>query len=113
MGQNQEFVFWTKRLMDLASLLKKNFVLVPVVASVLVGTFTGVRYVVNLTDTINTNHQEIVDLKRDLKVAKDKITDQNTRLTSAESTWQMAENLYRQLADQVREHSYDIKDLNR
>ena len=53
----------------------------------LVGTFTGVRYVVNLTDTINTNHQEIVDLKRDLKVAEDKIVDQNTRLTSAESTW--------------------------
>jgi len=25
----------------------------------------------------------------------------------------MAENLYRQLADQVREHAYDIKDLNR
>ena len=84
-----------------------------VVASVLVGTFTGVRYIVNLTDTINTNQQEIVDLKRDLKVAEDKIVDQNTRLTSAESTWQMAENLYRQLADQVREHDYDIKDLNR
>jgi len=99
--------------MDLASLLKKNFVLVPVVASVLIGTFTGVKYVVNLTDTINANQSEIVDLKRDLKVAQDKITDQNTRLTSAESTWQMAENLYRQLADQVREHSYDIKDLNR
>ena len=53
--------------MNLADLLKKNFVLVPVVASVLVGTFTGVRYIVNLTDTINTNQQEIVDLKRDLK----------------------------------------------
>ena len=65
------------------------------------------------TDTINSNQQEIIDLKRDLKVAEDKITDQNTRLTSAESTWQMAENLYRQLADQVREHDYDIKDLNR
>ena len=65
------------------------------------------------TDTINSNQQEIVDLKRDLKVAEDKIVDQNTRLTSAESTWQMAENLYRQLADQVREHDYDIKDLNR
>ena len=85
--------------MNLADLLKKNIVMVPVVASVLVGTFTGVRYIVNLTDTINSNHQEIVD--------------QNTRLTSAESTWQMAENLYRQLADQVREHDYDIKDLNR
>jgi len=99
--------------MNIAELFKKNFILVTVIASVLVGTFTGVRYIVNLTDTINDNQTQIINLKRDLKVAEDKITDQNTRLTSAESTWQMAENLYRQLADQVREHSYDIKDLNR
>ena len=99
--------------MNIADLLKKNFILVPVIASVLVGTFTGVRYIVNLTDTINDNQTQIVNLQRDLKVAQEKITDQNTRLTSAESTWQMAENLYRQLADQVREHDYDIKDLNR
>ena len=99
--------------MSIAELFKKNFILVPVIASVLVGTFTGVRYIVNLTDTINNNQTEIVNLQRDLKVAQEKITDQNTRLTSAESTWQMAENLYRQLADEVREHSYDIKDLNR
>ena len=87
--------------------------MVPVVASLLVGTFTGVRYIVNLTDTINSNQQKIVDLTRDLKQAQKNITDQNTRLSSAEATWQMAENLYRQLADQVREHDYDIKDLNR
>ena len=99
--------------MNIAELFKTNFILVPVIASVLVGTFTGVRYIVNLTDTINDNQTQIVNLQRDLKVAQEKITDQNTRLTSAESTWQMAENLYRQLADQVREHSYDIKDLNR
>jgi chromosome segregation ATPase len=99
--------------MNIADLLKKNFVLIPVIASVLFGTFTGVKYIVNLTDTINSNQTQIVNLQRDLKVAQEKITDQNTRLTSAESTWQMAENLYRQLADQVREHSYDIKDLNR
>jgi len=99
--------------MNLADLLKKNIVMVPVVASVLVGTFTGVRYIVNLTDTINSNQQDIINLTRDLNTAQEKITDQNTRLTSAESTWQMAENLYRQLADQVREHDYDIKDLNR
>ena len=98
--------------MNIAELFKKNFILVPVIASVLVGTFTGVRYIVNLTDTINDNQNQIVNLQRDLK-AQEKLTDQNTRLTSAESTWQMAENLYRQLADQVREHSYDIKDLNR
>ena len=99
--------------MNIAELFKKNFVLVPVIASVLFGTFTGVKYIVNLTDTINDNQNRIVNLQRDLNAAEEKITDQNTRLTSAESTWQMAENLYRQLADQVREHSYDIKDLNR
>ena len=59
---------------------------------------------------IQAGHKAVEEL---IKVAQEKITDQNTRLTSAESTWQMAENLYRQLADQVREHSYDIKDLNR
>jgi len=99
--------------MNIAELFKKNFVLVPVIASVLFGTFTGVKYIVNLTDTINDNQSRIVNLQRDLTTAQEKLTDQNTRLTSAESTWQMAENLYRQLADQVREHSYDIKDLNR
>jgi septal ring factor EnvC (AmiA/AmiB activator) len=99
--------------MNLADLLKKNIVMVPVVASVLVGTFTGVRYIVNLTDTINSNQQEIVNLRRDLDVAQKEAVDINTRLSSAEATWQMAENLYRQLADQVREHDYDIKDLNR
>jgi|TARA_R100001129_G_scaffold137543_1_gene98826 peptidoglycan hydrolase CwlO-like protein len=99
--------------MNLVDLLKKNIVMVPVVASVLVGTFTGVRYVVNLTDSINGSEQEIVNLQRDLTVAEEKIAEMNTRLSSAEATWQMAENLYRQLADQVREHDYDIKDLSR
>ena len=99
--------------MNIADLLKKNFVLIPVIASVLFGTFTGVRYVVNLTDTINASEVHIVNLERDLTMAQDKIAEMNTRLSSAEATWQMAENLYRTLADQVREHSYDIKDLNR
>jgi len=107
--------------MNIAELFKKNFVLIPVIASVLFGTFTGVKYVINLTDTINGNKTaitkilaiEVVDLRRDLKIEQDKTADLKIRLSSAEATWQMAENLYRTLADQVREHSYDIKDLNR
>ena len=98
--------------MNIAELFKKNFVLIPVIASVLFGTFTGVKYIVNLTDTINASEVHIVNLERDLTMAQDKIAEMNTRLSSAEATWQMAENLYRTLADQVREHSYDIKDLN-
>jgi hypothetical protein len=69
--------------MNLVDLLKKNIVMVPVVASVLVGTFTGVKYIV---------------------IAK---------LERAEGTWEMAENLYEVLADKVRQMEYDIKDLNR
>ena len=99
--------------MNLVDLLKENIVMVPVVASLVVGTFTGVRYVVNLTDSINSSEQQIINLERDLKQAQKNIAEINTRLSSAEATWQMAENLYRQLADQVRENSYDIKDLNR
>ena len=99
--------------MNLAEIFKKNFIFIPVVASIVVGGFTSVKYVLNLTQTINASELHIVNLERDLTVAQDKITEMNTRLASAEATWQMAENLYRTLADQVREHSYDIKDLNR
>jgi chromosome segregation ATPase len=99
--------------MNIAELFKKNFILVPVIASVMVGTFTGVKYVVNLTDTINASEQQIVNIKRDLSVSKDQINDLKTRLSAAEATWTMAENLYEVLADKVREHDYDIKDLNR
>ena len=99
--------------MNIADLFKKNFIFIPVVASIVVGGFTSVKYVLNLTTTINQSELQIVNLERDLKVAEEKITEMNTRLSSAEATWQMAENLYRTLADQVREHDYDIKDLNR
>ena len=99
--------------MNLVDLLKKNIVMVPIVASLVVGTFTGVRYIVNLTDTINSNEQRLTNIERDLSQLSKNINNMNTRLSSAEATWQMAENLYRQLADQVREHDYDIKDLNR
>jgi len=99
--------------MNFADLLKKNFIFIPVVASIVVWGFTTVKYVLNLTTTINESKVTIIKLESELKIAQKELTDMNTRLTSAESTWQMAENLYRQLADQVREHSYDIKDLNR
>jgi len=45
--------------MNLVDLLKKNIVMVPVVASVIVGTFTGVRYIVSITETINQNQAAI------------------------------------------------------
>jgi hypothetical protein len=45
--------------MNIAELLKKNVVMVPGVASLIVGTFTGVKYIVSLTETINKNRDQI------------------------------------------------------
>ena len=54
--------------MSIADLLKKNFVLVPVIASILVGTFTGVKYIVSITETINKNQAAITIInEKDLK----------------------------------------------
>ena len=95
--------------------------MIPVVASVLVGTFTGVKYVVNLTDTINANQAEIQELKtmdvenirRDMKVLTDNVNTIIAKLERAEGTWEMAENLYELLANRVNDLEWDIKDLNR
>ena len=92
---------------------KKNIVIVPVIAAIIAGTFTSVRYVLNLTDTITANQETIIKLEEKVTVSRADINDLKQRLSAAEATWTMAENLYRQLADQVRENSYDIKDLNR
>jgi len=54
--------------MNLIDLLKKNVVMVPVAISLIVGTFTGVKYIVDLTETINKNQAAIeVIQKTDLK----------------------------------------------
>ena len=54
--------------MNVVDLLKKNVVMVPVVASLIVGTFTGVKYIVSLTETINQNQAAIEIIKEtDLK----------------------------------------------
>ena len=58
----------TNLIKNILDILKKNVVMVPVVASVIVGTFTGVRYIVSLTETINQNQAAIEKIqKTDLK----------------------------------------------
>jgi len=92
---------------------KKNIVIVPVVAAIIAGTFTSVRYVLNLTDTITANQETILKLEEKYTASVADIYDLKTRLAAAEATWTMAENLYRQLSETVRENSYEIKDLSR
>ena len=58
--------------MNFADLFKKNIIFIPVVASIVVGSFTGIKYVLNLTTTINQSEQQIVNLEKDLSIAQDK-----------------------------------------
>ena len=92
---------------------KKNIVIVPVVGAILAGTFTSVRYVLTLTDTVSVNKEIVQNISKDLEIQKEMVNDIKQRLARAEATWDMAENIFQQLADQVRQHEYDIKDLNR
>ena len=93
--------------------LKKNIVIIPVIGAILAGTFTSVRYVLTMTDTIQVNKEILTKVTQDLEIQKEVLSDIKNRLARAEATWTMAENLYRQLADTVRDHTYDLKDLTR
>tara|TARA_R100000655_G_scaffold103753_1_gene150395 strand:+ start:3182 stop:3493 length:312 start_codon:yes stop_codon:yes gene_type:complete len=93
--------------------LKKNIVIIPVIGAILAGTVTSVRYVFTMTDTISVNKEILQTVTRDIELQKEILNDVKNRLARAEATWDMAENIFQQLADQVRQHEYDIKDLNR
>jgi len=75
--------------MNIAELLKKNVVMIPVIASVLVGTFTGVKYIVGLTETINKNQSAITiinekDLKNQIDYISQLTLNQNNLLLRVE-----------------------------
>ena len=92
---------------------KQNIVIVPIVGAILAGTFTSVRYVLTLTATVQVNKEKIDVMSNDVNRTKEMVNDIKQRLARAEATWDMAENIFQQLSDQVRQHEYDIKDLNR
>ena len=93
--------------------LKKNIVIIPVIGAILAGTVTSVRYVFTMTDTIKVNKEILESVTRNMDMQKEMMNDLKQRLARAEATWDMAENIFQQLSDQVRQHEYDIKDLNR
>ena len=64
---------------------KKNIVIVPVVAAIIAGTFTSVRYVLSLTDTITANQETILKMESKLTSATADINDLKQRLSAAEA----------------------------
>ena len=55
--------------------LKKNIVIIPVIGAILAGTFTSVRYVLTMTDTIQVNKEILTKVTQDLEIQKEVLSD--------------------------------------
>ena len=94
-------------------ILKKNIVIVPVIIAILSGTIASVRYVLNLTNTINPSKQELVDLRRDLNVERDRINNAKGDISNINGTINMSREIIEMLGSQLNDLSWDVKDLSR
>jgi len=105
--------------MNIVDLLKKNIVMIPVVASVIVGTFTGVRYIVSLTETINKNKSAITiindkDLKNQIEYIARIQENQNHLLLNIEKNKGntiVANDKMQRLEEKIKQLEIDFKNF--
>ena len=106
--------------------LQKNklIVIVPIVVSNLAATFGSIRYIINLTDTIEANNQQVILLNKDIQIIFDKYAQDkeeftremfnvNARVTEVNAYFRALEEILRKTTDSVRDQQWDIKDLQR
>tara|TARA_R110002153_G_scaffold249439_1_gene405739 strand:- start:308 stop:643 length:336 start_codon:yes stop_codon:yes gene_type:complete len=105
--------------MNVVDLLKKNVVMVPVIASLLVGTFTGVKYIVSLTETINKNQSAITiindkDLKNQIEYIARIQENQNHLLLNIEKNKGntiVTDDKMKRLEEKIRQLEIDFKNF--
>ena len=103
--------------MNISELLKKNIVMIPVVASILVGTFTGIRHVVSLTETINANKKAIyivnnTNLKNQIKYISQLTLNQNElmmRVEREKGNNTIAQDKLKLLSEKLRQLESEFK----
>ena len=105
--------------MNILDLLKKNIVMIPVVISLIVGTFTGVRYIVSLTETINKNKSAITvinekDLKNQIEYIARIQENQNHLLLKLETNKGntiVTDDKMERLEEKIKQLEIDFKNL--
>ena len=103
--------------MNITDLLKKNVVMIPVVASLVVGTFTGVKYIVSLTETINKNQAAIAiindtDLKNQIGYIARLQENQSHLLLKLETNngnTIVTENKLKRMEEKIKQLEIDFK----
>ena len=106
--------------------LQKNklIVIVPIVVSILAATFGSIKYIINLTETIEENRIQLIGLNKDIQIIFDKYAQDkeeftremfnvNARVTEVNSYFRAFEEILRKTTDSVRDQQWDIKDLQR
>ena len=63
--------------------LEKNklIIIVPIVVSILAATFGSIRYIINLTDTIEKNSTQVILLNKDINQIFDKYAQDKEEFT--------------------------------
>ena len=108
--------------MDLSK--NKLIIIVPIVVSILAATFGSIKYIINLTDTIEKNSQQVMMLNKDIQIIFDKYAQDkeeftremfnvNARVTEGQAYYRALEEILRKTTDSVRDQQWDIKDLQR
>ena len=99
--------------MNIADKLKSNIVVIPVVASIVVGSFTGIKYVLNLTNTINSNKQAIFILGDKLNQQNEVIKKVNQDISNIYGVIQMSKEIMEIMGGQVSDLQWEVRDLSR
>ena len=99
--------------MNIADKLKSNIVVIPVVASIVVGSFTGIKYVLNLTNTINSNKQAIFILEDKFNKQNEVIKKVNQDISNIYGVIQMSKEIMEIMGGQVSDLQWEVRDLSR
>jgi len=99
--------------MNIAEKLKSNIVVIPVVISIVVGSFTGIKYVLNLTNTINDNKQAIFVLQDKINKQNEVIKKANKDISNIYGVIQMSKEIMQIIGDQVSDLQWEVRDLSR
>jgi hypothetical protein len=99
--------------MNIADKLKSNIVVIPVVASIVVGSFTGIKYVLNLTNTINSNKEAIFILEDKLNQQNEVIKKVNQDISNIYGVIQMSKEIMEIMGGQVSDLQWEVRDLSR
>ena len=99
--------------MNIADKLKSNIVVIPVVASIVVGSFTGIKYVLNLTNTINSNKQAIYILQEQIDKQNEVVKKVNQDISNIYGVIQMSKEIMEIMGGQVSDLQWELRDLSR